>query len=139
MNYAINILFEDVPKKLIEQINSRNFTYDDYISMCPLYNSLPTYWNLALLEDDNIVGFVWGTIEPLEKFLHVVRITMLKRLRFDMVRMVFMDYMHKVEEKYGTIWTFFISDHADLFVGNSNGRMKISNGQVVEVLTNEDL
>lgn len=76
-----NIPFEAVPKGFIEQLSEHPYTHEEYLEQCPLLNELPNYWNLALMDDESqIIAFVWGNFDPLEKSMQVIRITILPRM-----------------------------------------------------------
>ena len=139
MKVVFDIPFEDAPEELIMQLNSCGYTYAQYRYACPLYNADPFYWNCAVMEGEKIVAFMWGMAEPLERYVHVTRVSMLKHTRHNETRMLLIDAMETMQERYEANLVFFISDYADMFVGRSNGRFRISQGQVVEVIKNENL
>lgn len=76
-----NIPFEMVPSHLIEAIKEKPFTLAEYYSNCALFNHSPFYWNSALIKDQQVLGFVWGTFSPLHKTLFIDHITVDKRLQ----------------------------------------------------------
>jgi len=140
MKAVFDIPFEDAPEELILQLNSCGYTYAEYLNICPLYNADPFYWNCAIMMDnEDIVAFMWGMAEPLEKYLHITRVSMLKHTRHNETRMLMIDAIEKIQARYECKWVFFISDYADMFVGRSNGRFRISQGKVVEVVNYENL
>ncbi len=76
IRWVENIPFGSVPKGFIMQLSDCDYTYDDYLKRCQIMDKSPFYWNLAVLnEEGQIKVFMWGTYEPLEKLLHVLRVT----------------------------------------------------------------
>lgn len=136
-----NIPFANVPIELIEQLNSCDFTYEQYLEACPIYDDLPCYWNFALADDGVIIGFVYGTYEPLERFMHVIRCTLSKEARqkrsylLDMV----VECLCKVSDQMGATNVFFITDRDDIFRNKLGDKIKLSQGKVLEVVLNENL
>ena len=104
-----------------------------------MYDVLPLYWNCAIVADEEIISFMWGFFEPLEKFLHVIRISTDKHYRGEEVRMLSIDCLKALKDDLGALNVFFISDYADMFVENYKGKLKLSNGKVVEVVRHENL
>lgn len=139
MKVLYDIPFEDVQEELIAQLNSCDYTYEDYLKYCEIYNELPIYWNYAIVDDDEIVVFTWGTFEPLEQYMHIVRVTMLKRVRNHGTKMLMIDCLETIRDRLGAKYVFCISTYADSIVAQSNGRCKIPEGKIVEVLKNENL
>ena len=71
-----NIPFDLVPKELIEQIRpyADPPTYEQWLDWCPYFNNMSNYWNLALIDKENkIVGFQYGTWDPLGAEMHIIR------------------------------------------------------------------
>ena len=134
MNYLINVPFEDAPRELIEQLNSCNFTYEEYLSMCSMYNNLDVYWNMAIFKNGEMVVFLWGTIEPLEKFAHVIRISIKRTMQGEVIRKYLFDCMTNFSKDIGIPLIFFITDKPEIFIGNGPGRIKMSDSRVVEVI-----
>lgn len=144
MNYIANIPFEDAPRELVEQLNSCDYTYNDYLHACPLFNALPTYWNFAVVNDDeDIIAFVWGTFEPLERFAHIVRISILPSARNETDETLYFvgDTIKEACEKMGVAHAFFITDHPNIFMNKVEGdkRLRFSEGKVLEVRLHENL
>lgn len=140
MNYKANIPFEDVPRELIDQLNSCRFTYDDYLRFCPFFNLLPTYWNIAILQDEQIVAFYWGTWEPLERFAHLIRGSILPSVRRSsqgascQVGAVFQEAIKAMDVAH----VFFITDRPDVFI-QSPEQIKFSNSSLMEVILDESV
>lgn len=141
MNYMFNVPFETVPKVLIEQFSNTRFLYNDYLLFCPLYNDLPTYWNIAIFDASSMIAFVWGTLEPLEKFFHVVRVTIHPSARHSDVNVLsyLVDAVKDLAKKVGVYYVFGITDRQDVFVGKVPKQIKFPNSKVMEVDLNEDL
>jgi len=141
MRCIINIPFADAPKELIEQLNSCDFTYYDYRSCCPLYDELPVYWNFAVVEDDQIIAFVWGILEPLERFLHVVRCSILPEYRRSEVNFLahVSDFIREAAIEMGAVRAFYITDRPEIYLDKIPSKAILSNSKVVEVSFYENL
>ena len=143
MKHLTNIPFEEVPRELIEQLNSCPFTYNEYLGICPLYNQLPIYWNFAVLDDseEEIVAFVWGIVEPLERFIHIVRISILPNARRDNDDVFF--YINKIikeaSTQMGATKAFFVTDKPHIYFNKDPSAVRMSEGKLVEVVLNENL
>jgi hypothetical protein len=71
-----NIPFELVPEELITQIRpyADPPSYEQWLDWCPYFNSMPNYWNVALINKENqIVAFQYGTWDPLGAEMHIIR------------------------------------------------------------------
>lgn len=143
MNHTINIPFEDVPRELIEQLHDCYFSYSDYLSLCQVFNVLPTYWNFAIIEDKRIIAFVWGLVEPIERFAHILRISVLPEVRGDNDRVLryIGDVLKEACREMGCTYAFFLTDKEHVFMNKeqSQERLKMSVLNVVEVNINENL
>jgi hypothetical protein len=78
MSYRVvaDIPFEAVPQGFIDQLDGKPYTYKQYLLFCPVYNSQPYYWNVAVFnEREEMVAVAWGVIDPLEKAALLLRIS----------------------------------------------------------------
>ena len=143
VNHVINIPFEDVPRELIEQLHDCYFSYSDYLSLCRVFNILPTYWNFAVVENKRIIAFVWGLVEPIERFAHILRISVLPEVRGgnDKVLRYIGDVLKEACREMGCTYAFFLTDKEHVFMNKeqSQERLKMSVLNVVEVNLNENL
>jgi len=61
---------------LIEQIRpyADPPSYEQWLKWCPIFDKLPTYWNIALVDGMNeIVAFQYGTWDPCGAEMHIIR------------------------------------------------------------------
>lgn len=76
LRYVYNLPFELVPEGFVQQLHPRTFSYEEYLEMCPVMNSLRTYWNLVWIDSEGRgVAVMWGTYDLLEKTMHIVRVS----------------------------------------------------------------
>jgi len=144
MNYRCNIPFGDIPRELVEQLANRNYTYEEYLKMCPFMDLLPTYWNFVVDGDDGeIVAFVWGVVEPLERLNHIVRISVLPSVRnkSDATLFYAAEIVKEACEHMGVNFAYCITDRPEIYFNKSEGpiRMKVSNNTLMEVRLYENL
>lgn len=134
--WKFNVPFEKVSRELIEQLSERSYTYEEYLHVCPLMNQLDNYWNLALMDGDEIVAFFWGILDPLERNIHMVRGTINQR---------YFSYKGKVVDKAISLikeWAnqlnfkrvYFITTRWKVFEKKFGDKVEVLNTKVVEVL-----
>jgi hypothetical protein len=74
--WIANVPFDQIPEGFIRQMKPRSFTYEEFIEIAPLLDSLPTYWNLVFVNELMKIQLVlWGSLKPLEKMIEVERIS----------------------------------------------------------------
>ena len=142
MKYVENIPFEEAPRELIEQLNCCEFTYNDYLKVCSLYDALPTYWNFAVVDDDDeIIAFVWGILDPLDRFVHAIRGSILPEVRKDSdeVFVYMMQTIREMSKMMGAIRAFSITDKPEIFLRKPIDIFKQTKCVVLEVAVNETL
>ena len=72
----LNVPFELIPRAFIDALPEKEFTYEEFLAKASLMNELDMYWNMCVLdlERELAVLVVWGTIDPLEKIMHITRL-----------------------------------------------------------------
>lgn len=137
MKMVVDIPFTAIPRGLIDQIYNRKYDYEHYLQCCDFYDASPTYWNFVLMNDkEEIVGVVWGTYEPLDRFIHVVRVSIKKEHR-PFVKEYVATGIKEIAAHFGATSAFFITDKKD--ADKYSASFYLSKSLVSEVLLDENL
>jgi len=144
MNCLMNVPFDTVPKELIDQLNSCNFTYEEYIDSCEYLDLNPSYWNFALFDDGQLdmIAFVWGILDPLENLMFMIRGTVQPEFReIDGVHILehICNAIREIARQFGATHAVSISDKPDIFTSKVDGKLVVSQSRVLEVKLNADL
>jgi hypothetical protein len=70
-----NIDFKNVPPLLSGQVKGCPFTSEDWLAWADWYNRLPNIWNFALMKDEEVMAFIYGYWDPLERELRIMRLS----------------------------------------------------------------
>ncbi|MFA7164033.1 MAG: hypothetical protein WC097_07755 [Eubacteriales bacterium] len=78
LDYRFNIPFSHVNQELVEQLTGREYNYEDYLRWSKYMDASPSIWNLGVFDDIELIFFLYGLWNPLEKEMEIKRATMLK-------------------------------------------------------------
>lgn len=134
--WFFNIPFSAVPEGFVKQLTNCPYTYPQYKKLCPTLDELQTYWNLALIDsEDNMLVFLWGTYEPLEKIMQVLRCSIHpSQFKFKgelLLRVV--DLLKQLALALNLDKVVWITNHWEAFLRKLPGVVKLSDAKVMEV------
>ena len=131
-----NIPFRQVPKNLIEQFYA--YTYEEYLEFCPMLSRM--YWNIAGYGLDSkspgMKVFLWGSFDPLERLVHVIRITIHPELfRVDGSFLeVILEELERYALELKVVRIYWITDSWRSFLRKLPNKVQLSEGKVIEVV-----
>lgn len=139
MRWEFNIPFELIPEGFIAQLDECPFTYEEYLDHSQLMNELPSYWNIALIEQETslIKGFFWGVLDPLEKTILILHATKHPEL-FD-IRGEFLEdgitVLKRFAQRLGIHRIFWVTRKWKAFQRKLDGVISVNEkARIVEVL-----
>lgn len=138
LSAMVNVPFEAIPRGFIEQLKPRPFTYEEFLAIAPVMNSLTrTYWNILIIDqNDAILAVMWGTIDLLEKTLHIVRISLHPSVQQASGK--FMHYYYKLVKDFAAAQRLdkiiFVTNRWKLFTKKLlPGTLVVTEAKVMEV------
>lgn len=100
-----------IPKHLIEQVDNRKYTVEDFISVNQFYMNSSTFIFEAILNENNtIIGFINYNIDPLEHEIYINILSLDKSHKCDGRTLDFViDYFKDISSKtsYSIVWHCF--------------------------------
>lgn len=132
LRWVHNIPFSSVPRELVEQLKERPYSYEEYLERC---NSLSNYWNFALVKGSDVLVFCWGFFDPLERLMHVVRLSIRPQLfRIDGKFLHFINNkLKEVGKSMGARKIYWITDKWKVFLRKLPNELTTANARIVEV------
>jgi hypothetical protein len=129
------VSFKDVPFFLIDQLPDRKFNWFEYRKWAEVLDKMPTYWTLGLFDGEEMIGFCYGTLNPLEREMEVKRAT-LDRERFsfkgDILKEAF-SIIKEIAKKKGMLVIYMPTNHAKVFKRKLKDIVKETNINCLEV------
>ena len=136
--WVYNVPFALVPPMLIEQLRGKQFTLAEYEQWCEFMDDVPNIWNHALCDkDNNILYFVYGSINYLEKEIEVKRISMVPfyfPLKWEFIKRG-LTSLEEYARKFDIKTIYSITDRWEGYMKNlPEGKAKVLDMRIVEVV-----
>lgn len=71
-----DIPFDCIPQPFVDQLPEKHFDYQKFLAHAEWLSKVPWYWNLVGLDDQGIKAVCWGTWDPLEDEMRLMRISL---------------------------------------------------------------
>lgn len=133
--WRANVNFLSVPVELVEQFKGK-VSKSEWVVWAKWYNNNPGTWNLAYIEDDTVMVFIYGSWEPLDRELRVVRIVADKRLQGikGEVLKEAIDTLRVFSKKVNATFVYFETDAWKVFERKLKGEIRVMKARILEVL-----
>lgn len=131
-----NVNFLSVPIELVEQFKGR-VSKNDWVVWADWYNKCPSIWNLAFVSKEGVVeAFMYGSWEPLERELRVIRITVNKGLYSysGVIMQEAIDVLRILAKKMEVRFVYFETTAWKVFLRKLKGEVNLSKAKILEVL-----
>lgn len=125
-----NVPFREVPRSLVEEFKEHGFTPEEFYAS-DIW-TWPGHYNTALYLNGEMVIFIYGKWDPLDRSMFIERIVSDRRIRRpdDTVIQLAYEELYRIAKEKKARWVWSMTDKPDFYESKSRGLFTLNREKV---------